>query len=115
MSLFNSHTLTVKRYAGSYVNGRWVQSLSSTFTIQTSWQPADGRDTETLPEGKRSQQIYKCYPITELFVADPVSGQPADIVTGIDGKEYEVVSCAPNQNNIINHYKAMCTRVKEGS
>jgi len=115
LSLFNTHTLTVKRYTGLYVNGRWTQSLSSTFTITTSWQPANGRDTETLPEGKRSQQIYKCYPATELFVADPVNGQPADIVVGIDGKDYEVISCAPNQNNIINHHKAMCTRVKEGS
>jgi len=114
MSLFKSHTLTVKRYFGSYINGRWVQSNINTFTIMTSWQSANGRDTLTLPEGKRSTQIYKCYPEIELFVADPISGQPADVITGIDGKDYEVISCAPNQNNIINHYKIMCTRLKEG-
>ena len=114
MSLFESHTLTVKRYTQSYINGRKNNVLASTFTIMTSWQPANGRDTLTLSEGKRSKQIYKCYPETELLVADPINGQPADIITGIDGKDYEVISCAPNQNDIINHYKIMCTRLKEG-
>lgn len=115
MSLFNSFTLTVKRTSpGYYERGRWIEGTESTIQIQTSWQPANGSDLENLEEGMRSSTIYKIYPGIQLFVADPLSGKKADIVIGPDSYEYDVISVGNYQNNIINHYKCMVIKKKEG-
>ena len=114
MSLLPEFSLTVERFDGTYINGKWTESLTGTFTINTSWQPANGKDTETLPEGKRSKQVFKCYPAVKLFVSDPVNNHVADVITGPDGEKYEVILCAPYQNTLINHYKVLCARIKEG-
>lgn len=117
MSLFNSFTLTVKRtLSGSYNDstGKWEEPAPSTFSIQTSWQSANGKDLETLEEGKRISGIYKIYPNTQLFATDPKTQQKADIVVGPDGYDYEVITTGDWQNNIINHYKCMVVRIKEG-
>lgn len=116
MSLFNSFTLTVKRKAqGQYIRGKWVETEEPDFTIQTSWQPANGKDLETLEEGKRLTGLFKIYPNKQLFTADPKTQRKADIVIGPDGYSYKVITVGDWQNNIINHYKCMVMRIKEGS
>jgi len=115
MSLFNSFTLTVKRYTGNYVRGKWVKNEPPTiFQIQTSWQPATGSDLEALEEGLRQKTIYKIYPTTQLLTVNPINNSPADIIIGPDGYNYDVVMVGNYQNNIINHYKCMVARKKEG-
>lgn len=114
MSLFNTHTLTVTRKTpGSYINGKWVPGSSSTFSIQTSWQPATGKDLEVLEEGKRQTVTYKAYPVEEIRAADPLTESEGDMITGLDGYQYEVIMVAPNQNNLIEHHKVLAQRVKE--
>lgn len=116
MSLFHPLTLTVRRKdPGSYVNGVWVEGTDvPDFTIKASWQPLNGKDLETLEEGERLRVVYKGYTETELFPADPLTQEEGDIIEGPDGKDYEVVNVEPWQNNLINHYKFMVTRLKEG-
>jgi len=114
MSLFNTHTLTVERKdPGNYINGRWIEGEPDTFTINTSWQPATGKDLEVLEEGKRLSVTFKAFPNTELFAADPKTNREGDFITGLDGYKYEVVFVAPNQNELINHYKVLAVRRKE--
>jgi len=115
MSLINSFTLTVSRKsAGSYINGRWTNGSTTTFTINTSWQPATGRDLVALEEGMRQSTIFKGYSLNEIKTIDPETLQKEDIITGPDGYNYRVVFVGPWQNGIIDHYKFMAIRVKEG-
>ena len=116
MSLFKSYTLTVERVnPGSYVNGKFVAGAATTFDIKTSWQPATGRELEALPEGMRQSAIFKGYPGDEVKTADPETLQEEDVITGPDGGSYRVVFVGPWQNSLINHYKFMAVREKEGT
>ena len=117
MSLLKSFTLNVyRKAAGSYVNGRWTNGASSPdFTIKTSWQPANGRDLQALEEGMRQSSIFKGYPKTKIQTVDPETLEIEDIIQGPDGSNYRVIFVAPYQNNLINHYKFMAMREKEGT
>ena len=122
MSLFKSHTLTVKRpiqtvETGRRIRGRWVPGTIDTddapnFTIRTSVQPAKGKELEVLPEGLRTGEIYKIYPETELKAVDQHSEQEADIVV-YNNADYKVQHLEIWQNGLVDHYKAFIVRVKE--
>ena len=116
MSIFKTYTLTVTRKTpGSYIDGRWIGGSDSTFEIETTWQPANGRDLEILEEGKRQSVVFKIFPEIELYTADSKTKRESDIVTGIDGYDYEVVMVAPYQNSLISHYKVLVMRIKENN
>ncbi len=104
--------LTVRRpAAGSYVNGRWVEAGQPTeLTVKASVQPASTEELETLPEARRTQGVYKLYSSTRFQSVQENANNP-DIVV-IDNDDYEVMSCQPWQNNLINHYKALAARVQ---
>ena len=122
MSLFPTFTLTVRRPTetidtGQYIDGVWVPGTEGTvtnpdFTIQTSVQPASGKDLEVLEEGLRTKEILKIYPTTELKAVDQHNNIEADIVE-YNGNDYKVINVKAYQNGIINHYKCLIMRVKE--
>lgn len=104
-------TLTITRYsAGTRVKGTWVEGTPSTFEADYSVQPLTGREMQLLPEDRRTTQSYRLYGDTKLYTVDVNTGTNADRVT-IDGETYEVFSCAPWQNTIINHYKIIVIKV----
>jgi len=117
MSLLKPFILNVyRKAAGSYVSGRWTNgSASPDFTIQTSWQPANGRDLQALEEGMRQSSIFKGYPKIKVQTVNPETLEKEDIIVGPDGSNYRVIFVAPYQNNLINHYKFMAMREKEGT
>jgi hypothetical protein len=91
---------------GSYVKGKWVKAEYEPFTIFGSVQSLNPKELESLPEGRRNSQAFKIYS-DELPVAlsEVDENNPAQIL--IFGQWYEVVSTAPFQNNLINHYKTI--------
>lgn len=111
MSLFNSFVLTVNRYSGNWNGRNYDQTLDSTFTIQTSVQPADANDLKVLPEGKRTSSIYKIYPSSELRTTDQNTQTPQDVVV-FNNENYEVVHVEP-WKNLLGFYKALIVREKE--
>lgn len=115
MSLFQTYSLTVTRdAAGAYVSGRWVDGADEPdATINTSWQPAIGKDLEALPEGLRQSSVFKGYPSTQINTVNQFTLEKEDIIIGPDSKEYRVVFVGPWQNGIIPHYKFMVVRKKE--
>lgn len=117
MSLFHPIVLTVKREsAGEYVNGMWVPGTpESDFTINASWQPANGKDLQVLSEGERLRVVYKGYTDTKLYPSDPKTQSDGDKIVSPDGLEYEVIRVENWQNNLLNHYKFMAVRDKEGA
>jgi len=116
MSLFGSMSLIRRRrVSGSYIKGQWVPGIPGDTPFESSWQPAKGKTLELLPEGKRSREVFKCYPPIEMdFIsADAHGDAEADSIV-CAGIEYEVTTAAPWNNGLIPHWELLCTRPKEG-
>lgn len=116
MSLFKSVDLAKISFApGERVNGRWVEGDETRTEFAGTWQPASGKDMEKLPEGKRSDETFKCFaPIDiEFTAADTEKGVSGDRIEK-DGKRYEVILAAQWNNGLLPHWELMCQREKEG-
>lgn len=112
MSLFFPLTLQLKPRTGSYIKGRWTETIGDTVTIKASFQPTNGEDLQALPEGFRSEDTFKIYtktPITGVRQGTDVKG---DIIIK-DSVTYEVIQVIPWVNGIVTHYKAIIMREKE--
>lgn len=112
MSIFNTRTFTIKRRAGSYVNGRWAFSTPVEIQASGSLQPTDGEKMQTLLAGRRASSIYVGYTNTPIFTTNQIAGEPSDTIV-IDGQDYEIIQSEPWLNNIISHYKFVAMRSKE--
>lgn len=116
MSLFKSAELTKISFApGERVKGRWVEGSETRTEFAGTWQPASGQDLQKLPEGKRSDETFKCFaPIEiEFTAADADKGVSGDRIEK-DGVRYEVILAAPWNNGILPHWELLCKREKEG-
>jgi hypothetical protein len=104
--------ITLKRVnaAGTYTKGKWTESARTSSTIYGSIQPLDPKEMQLLPEGRRESESFRIYTDTKLLPASDASKKNADLLT-IGAVDYEVLSCATWQNNVINHYKAIVVKV----
>jgi hypothetical protein len=101
---------TIKRLAGgSYVNGIWIEGTESQFTIKASVQPMRGQEMLLLDENRRDIASFKIYTDAELITASKNSQNPDKIV--LDDGDYEVIKVMPWQNDVINHYKYIVSKV----
>lgn len=114
MSSFR-RTLTVRRRADGNYNqddnaGFFeVEGEETTFTIEASVQPLSGSDIRLLPENRREEELTKIYTDSELRASEKGSAGNCDIVV-IKGRDYEVVTEFPWENNVINHFKYILSR-----
>ena len=69
-------------------------------------QPASPEDMKELPEGRRSDEVFKLYTSTRLYT---VTDQNPDYLV-IDSEKYEVVSVGKYQSGVINHYKVLIAK-----
>jgi len=111
MSSFRQSFVVRRRGTGSYnAQGRYVQDApDTTFTIKASRQPLSGSDTNLLPEGKRETETYKLYTTTKLYGA--LQGNVNSDIVIIDDEDYEVIKVEAWQNNVINHYKVIVSKI----
>lgn len=112
MSLFNTRTLQVKRNTGSWVDGYWTESETSTFNILGTWQPITGKKLEVYQNGDRSLDVFTGFTSTEIFMDDQINNTVSDIIT-VDSNDYEIIKIDKWQNNIINNYEFVATRILE--
>jgi hypothetical protein len=117
MSVFpNVPLIQRKKTGGGYVKGQWVPGTGIVDKpFVSSWQPVNGKALEQLPEGKRSGEVYRCYPpiSMDFTTADAHSGAEGDIVIW-KSQEYEVTLAARWDNGVFPHWEVICTRPKEG-
>ncbi len=80
--------------------------------ILASIQPATSKDMQNLPEGRRTRSTFALFTDTELLTSDDgASPKKADQVT-IAGDVFEVMAVERWQNNVINHYRAVVSKVE---
>lgn len=116
MSLFKSVELAkISFSAGERVKGRWTEGEETRTEFSGTWQPANGNDLEKLPEGKRSNETFKCFAPVEIdfTAADADKGVSGDRIEK-DGTRYEVVLAAKWDNGLLPHWELTCQREKEG-
>lgn len=90
MTLLGSRTLTVTRFTpGSYDTGDYVDTVDSAFSIEGSAQPDEGRERQLNIEGTRTNQQFRLFSGSELFMSDQSIPRRADRVS-IDGRDFEV-------------------------
>lgn len=110
MGMIPRKSLNVRRFDGSYVNGKWIQGSSSPFGILASVQPIDSRDLNSLPEGRRaSGEGYRLYTDLNVLLKTVTDSENPDIVE-IYGDDFELFSSQIWGNNIINHNKYIAVR-----
>lgn len=100
---FRTVFIVMRKTAGSYINGLWVEGTRSTFEIQASVQPLTGKEMEMLPEGRRNSQAVKIYTRTML---NTVNDANPDILLAF-GSQFEIQTVEPWQSNVINHFKCI--------
>jgi hypothetical protein len=103
------HIVAVTSFAtGTLVDGVYTEGASSATTIMASVQPANARDLQCLPEGRRTSKTYRLYSDSSLNALQTT--QNPDRVTLTDGV-YEVVTKDPWKNGVIEHYKYLVVKV----
>ncbi len=88
---FETVTLTIKRTAtGSYVAGRFVPGVETTFPAIANVQNATPDETTMFPEGRRGGEIKVVYTETELKAPDESVAQTKGDIFDYKGNTYEV-------------------------
>jgi len=97
--------VTIKRKQGDAydVNGFWVPGTTIDINIKASIQPMKPEEMQQLPEGRRTDETFKIYTATKVL---PVTDQNPDYLV-IDGFDYEAISVAKYQSDVISHYKVL--------
>ena len=90
-------------------DGTIETGVPTTLTIKASVQPADRIQLEALPQLRDFKQVFTLFSNSELFTADAVAKTEADKVS-IYGKEFEVITVEPWQNDVRSHFKIMVGR-----
>ncbi len=103
-------SVTIKRKSGgSYVDGQYIDGTTADVILKASIQPATLEDMQELPEGRRSDEVFKMYTKTRMYT---VTDENPDFLI-IDGIEYEVISIGKYQSKVISHYKVLISKKAE--
>jgi len=95
---------------GGYVDGEYEEGSTSTFDIEMSVQPLQGRELQLLPEGERTRRYVKGYTVTRLYTAIEATSKKADRV-GYDSTNFEVQSVERWVDGELEHYKVLMAEV----
>jgi hypothetical protein len=96
---------------GGRVDGKWVSGSTTPLEIKASIQPLTAKEMQSLPEGRRaSGQAYRLYSDDVLQTVQNNPDEQPDQVT-LYSEQYELYSSKVWNNDIINHYKYIATRL----
>ena len=102
----------LRKTAGSYVDGDWVEGAEATVTIDVNIQPLKEAELLLLPEADRGKQWWKMYSASEIRMdKQGTSGWSADEFV-YQGDRYKVMKVENYQMSILNHYKALAARME---
>jgi len=102
--LFGKNYKIYRKSKGEHVRGVWIEGKPFEGTIKADIQTLDPREIQGLNIGREDTEKIKIYTDDVLIISEEGTKQNGDIVLFRD-KDYEVISYAPHQNDIINHNK----------
>lgn len=103
-------TITLRRYAaGDYVDGLWVDGVSTDSEVQASVQPTTPNELRLLPEGDRAKRSWKILCNFELLMGND-SGVKADELI-IDGTLFRISS--PENYQYFGHSESVFIEATE--
>jgi hypothetical protein len=108
MSHFRYPKILIRRAAGSFVNGVWVEGATTQMQILCTVQPATGEAMQRAPEGRRNESGYSVFTDTAIRTAEKGANNP-DIMV-ISGQVHECIAVDVWQNGVISHHKALFLR-----
>lgn len=114
MSFFNSVSMILRhKTEGTYVKGVWNECSSIDVNFTGTFQPANGKELELLPEGKRNHSIYKIFAnLTNDFTSfDDLKQLEADNII-YNGSTYQVIKVEKWDNGLIPHWEFYVERFK---
>ena len=102
----------LRRVAGSYVNGDWVEGTTTNIPIEVNIQPARDHELMIFPESERSKEWYKLYSADEIRTQlEGVGGYDADEFTFL-GKRFKVMKARRYSMGILDHFRGFAVRVE---
>jgi hypothetical protein len=102
----------IRRVAGSYVNGDWVEGTTSNVAIEVNIQPARDHELMIFPESERSKEWYKLYSASEIRTQlEGTGGNDADEFI-FEGKRFKVMKARHYGMGILNHHRALAVRIE---
>lgn len=90
--MFSQYTVT-RTAAGDYIDGRWVDGSTSTFTVMASIQPMRLGEVQKLPEALRTRETRKFRSDTAVRIANETNKTPSDTIS-VDGETWEVMQAS---------------------
>lgn len=102
----------LRKTAGSYVDGEWVEGTQTTVPIEVNIQPLKEAELMLLPEADRGKQWWKMYSASEIRMdKQGTSGWSADEFV-YQGDRYKVMKVENTSMGILNHWKALAARTE---
>lgn len=97
----------IRKSEGGYTDGKWVVGEETTIDIIASVQPLSKQQIQLFSEGRSSTEMYAVFTNFEL---QTVKEDNPDVFL-CRGNRYEVLTCEPHQSGVIDHYKAVISKV----
>ena len=102
----------LRKTAGSYVDGEWVEGTETNIPIEVNIQPLKEAELLLLPEADRGRQWWKMYSASEIRMdKQGASGWAADEFV-YQGDRYKVMKVENTMMGILNHFKALAARME---
>jgi hypothetical protein len=102
----------LRRVAGTYVDGDWVEGTTSNVPIEVNIQPARDHELMIFPESERSKEWYKLYSASEMRTQlEGVGGYDADEFV-FEGKRFKVMKVRHYGMGILDHFRAFAVRIE---
>jgi len=115
MTDINTGTIEIKRRAGRWEDGRWVEEVTDTITTDASVQPITGNDLLQLPEARRTRRNLGFFTDIELKTADEHNVKNADVVIH-RGISYEIHTVEDWSQMDLPHFYSIGSKIDgEGS
>ncbi len=108
---FLTTTLTINRTAtGTYVDGRFVPGVASTFTADANIQNSTPDETLRAPEGRRGGELKTVHTAEQLIPSDETAQTKGDSFI-YKGNKYEVFSVEDwSDNTDLPHFLSLCEK-----
>lgn len=102
----------LRRVAGSYINGRWVEGTTTEVPIDVNIQPIKDSELLLMPESDRSREWYKGY--TASLVRTQKEGTGGYDADEFDwqGNRYKIMKVRSYAMGTLNHFRFIAARIE---